>query len=234
MSDAPETASEQHGGVADDASAIQRIRFGSREQRVELATTVILAAAALASAWCAYESSRWSGVQAIDFARAGALRVESSKADGRANTQESIDVSLFSNWLNAFATDQTELARFYQDRFTPRLEPAFDAWIAQKPRTNKNAPPSPFAMKEYVVPDRVESAQLVAQADEATAEAKRNNQRSDNYVLAVVLFASALFIAGVSSRLENLANRTALVILAFLLFGGAVVWVATMPISISV
>jgi hypothetical protein len=234
MSDTPDQPDTERSGVADDASAIQRIRHGSRAQRVELATTVILAAAALASAWCAYQSSRWSGVQAIDFARAGALRVESSKAEGRANTDLSIDISLFENWLNAFATDETELADFYQDRFSPRLKPAFEAWAALTPRTNPDAPPSPFSMNEYVEPQRAEAAALVTDAEQATEDAKQSNQRSDNYVLAVVLFASALFIAGISSRIENVGNRMALVVLAFVIFGGAVVWVATMPVTVSI
>ena len=159
----------QDQGVADDASALQRIRRGSREQRVELATTVILAAAALASAWCAYQSSRWSGVQAIDFARAGALRVESSKSESRANTLLNIDVAVFTNFLNAFATEEQKLADFYEQRFSPRLEPAFDAWLAQEPRTNPDAPPSPFSMSEYVIPEQVEAERLVAEARTALA-----------------------------------------------------------------
>ena len=45
---------------------------------VELIATVLLALAAVATAWSGYQASRWHGEQAIAFSRANASRLESN------------------------------------------------------------------------------------------------------------------------------------------------------------
>ena len=65
-------------------------------------------------------------------------------------------------------------------------------------------------------------------------DAKDANQRADNYTLAVVLFASSLFFAGLSIKLDNLNSRIALLGLGVLLFVGTAIWLATMPTQLSV
>ena len=62
------------------------------------------------------------------------------------NRQTQIDVALFTQWVDAYARDETELAAFYRKRFRAEFQPAFDAWVATKPRTNPRAPLSPFVM----------------------------------------------------------------------------------------
>ena len=70
-----------------------------------------------------------------------------------------------------------------------------------------NAPLTPFAMPQYTSKAREDAARLEAQADAWAATARRNVQRSTNYVLGVVLFASALFFAGMSTKLPSPAAR---------------------------
>ena len=81
--------------------------------RIELAATVLLAVATVATAWSGYQSTRWNGEQSKAAARANALRIDSAKAAALANSQTEIDVATFTQWVNAFAQDQTELADFY-------------------------------------------------------------------------------------------------------------------------
>ena len=78
-----------------------------------------------------------------------AARVESTRAANVANRQAQIDVALFTQWVDAYARDETELADFYRKRFRAEFQPAFEAWVATKPRTNPDAPLSPFAMPQY-------------------------------------------------------------------------------------
>jgi hypothetical protein len=89
-------------------------------------------------------------------------------------------------------------------------------------------------MPQYRLAATAQAQQLVRTAEAATARAKVDNQRSDNYVLAVVLFASALFFAGISTKLEGVGFRTAIVALGYAIFVGTVIWLATFPVSISV
>jgi hypothetical protein len=59
-------------------------------------------------------------------------------------------------------------------------------------------------------------------------------QRSTNYVLAVVLFAATLFFAGMSAKLPSPRLRLAMLVMGLVVFTGALVWVATSPVSVSV
>jgi hypothetical protein len=132
--------------------------------RLELVATVLLALATVATAWSGYQASRWNGEQAKAFSRAGAARIESTKAAGRADAQTQIDAATFTQWVDAYAQEEAELAGVYFKRFRSEFQPAMDAWIATRPLRNADAPLTPFAM------------------------------RATNYVLGVVLFAAVLFL----------------------------------------
>ena len=58
-------------------------------------------------------------------------------------------------------------------------------------------------MPQYTSKARDDAARLETQADAWAATARRNVQRSTNYVLGVVLFAAALFFAGMSTKLPS-------------------------------
>jgi hypothetical protein len=204
----------------------------SRHARViEIASAVLLALATVATAWSSYQATRWSGVQANSYSRASALRIESTRASTEAGQLRQIDITVFTQWLDAFALDQTELADFYRDRFRDEFRPAFDAWAATMPRTNPDAPKSPFAMPEYVLEADAQAAALTAEAESFTARALEANQRGDNYVLCVVLFATALFFVGVSTRFRSEWVRIGLVAVAVIVFLATAAWVGTFPVS---
>ena len=59
-------------------------------------------------------------------------------------------------------------------------------------------------------------------------------QRADDYALAVVVFAASLFFAGISTRLRSATTRMVVLGLGYTLFLGAVIWIATFPVSLSV
>ncbi len=201
---------------------------------VDIATAVLLSVAALATAWAGYQSSRWHGKQAESFAAASAARVESTRQSDVANRQAQIDVATFTEWVNAYEGRRTELAGFYRRRFRPEFKPAFDAWIATQPLRNPDAPLTPFEMPEYQLAALEEAEALEARAVALSEEARRNIQRADNYVLAVVLLAASLFLAGISTRLPALGAQISVLVLAAVIFLGTLVWVLTFPITLAV
>jgi hypothetical protein len=204
------------------------------DRRLELAATVLLALAAVATAWASYQSSRWHGEQAKAQSASIAARVESTRAASVANRQAQIDVALFTQWVDAYATDRTELADFYRKRFRDEFEPAFEAWIVTRPRRNPDAPLSPFAMPEYRLAATAKADTLEARATAFSQDVRTYIQRADNYVLAVVLFAASLFFAGISTRLHSRGPRMTILGLGYVLFLGTVVWLATFPITVAV
>ena len=201
---------------------------------VEVVATVLLAFAAVATAWSSYQANRWNGEQAKAAGRANALRIEAARAQGLAEGQTQVDVAMFFQWIDATATDETELADFYLDRFRAEFRPAFDAWQATDPLVDPAAPPSPFAMDEYQLQAAADAERLDAEAAVMAGTVLRNIQRSANYVLAVVLFAVALFFAGMSTKLRGAGPRKVLVLVGCVVFVATAVWIATFPISVSV
>lgn len=200
---------------------------------LELAATVLLAAAAIATAWSTYQSSVWRGKQAEAQSASIAARVESTRAAAVANRQAQVDVALFTQWVDAYASDEGELASFYRRRFRDEFEPAFNAWVATRPRENPDAPLSPFAMPQYQLAAQKQADELEQQAAAFSLAVARNVERADRYMLAVVLFAIALFFAALSIRLRSRDLRIGLLAFGWVIFVGTAVWLATQPIEIS-
>ncbi len=215
----------QHDVVSED---------GSRDRRLEIAATLLLALAAIATAWASYQSSRWHGKQAEAQSASIAARVESTRQANVANRQVQVDLALFTQWVDAYARGETELTDFYRNRFRDEFEPAFEAWVATRPLRNPNAPLSPFAMPQYQLAATAEAERLEQGAAGFSEDVRRNIQRADNYLLAVVLFAVSLFFAALSTRLHAFEARVALLGMGYVLFLGTVIWLATQPVSVSI
>jgi Domain of unknown function (DUF4337) len=201
---------------------------------VEVAAAVLLAVAAVATAWSSYQATRWNGEQAKTSARVNKTRIDAARASDLANAQQQVDVETFMQWVDSYARGETELVTFYRARFRPEFKPAFNAWVATKPLKTKGAPLTPFVMPQYRLAARAEAARLDARAEELSAQVRRNIQRASNYVLGVVLFAVALFFAGISTKLTAPGTRKVLLVIGYVIFFGAAAWIATSPVSIAV
>jgi hypothetical protein len=188
------------------------------ERRLELVSTILLALATVATAWAAYQSRQWTGEQSEATAKATAARIAENRFSALANRQVQIDVATFIQWLNAHEEHHPRLADVYRARFRAEFKPAFAAWIATKPFTDKAAPPTPFAMARYRLKAEAEAQRLETSAAAASGRAKSANQHADNYMLAVVLFATALFFAGLSTKMHTLRARTVILGLGCVVF----------------
>jgi len=205
-----------------------------RRDWVEVGATVLLALAAVATAWSSYQATRWNGEQAKASGSVNKTRIEAARASDLANAQQQVDVATFMQWVDSYARGDTKLVNFYRERFREEFRPAFNAWVATKPLKTEGAPLTPFAMPQYRLAAKAEAGRLDQMAEELAAEVRRDIQRASNYVLGVVLFAVALFFAGMSTKLTAPGLRITLVAIGCLIFLGTAVWVATFPMSIAV
>lgn len=142
----------------------------------------------------------------ISFSQASTARIEASRLEGIANRKQSVQVSLFGQWLSAYQADDEQLADFLVARFPEPLTTAFPLWLATKPLKNTDAPSTPFEMEAYAVPESAAAAAAdVAdeRADDKYAEALRNNQRCDNYTVLTIAFATVLFSGALSGRMRR-------------------------------
>ncbi len=220
--------------------------FGASD-RIELIATIALAIATVLTAWSAFQAGKWGGTQAINFSEAGAARTESTRADTRGGQLVQIDVAMYIDWVTALSeemkagevvlvtgadytpTDGT-VSGFLYKRFRDEFLPAVDAWLATGPIGNDEAPKTPFAMEEYVVAEQVKAIELANLADEKAVAARAANQNGDNYVLTMVLFASVLFFAGVSSKLIKWRNRVIVMTFGMIILVAGIIILTTLPI----
>lgn len=187
-----------------------------RTSRIDVVITVILALAAVATAWAGFQASSWNGQQSAATARAAALRTEAEIADSTADSLRTVDLLTFLDWVSAIAEESAAgsgsvptssyaplpgtRSAFLYARFRAEFQPAFDAWIATGPLVNPDAPGTPFEMAEYQLASAAHADDLLEQSRAAGAEATAANDRSGDYVLMGVLLALVLFFASVSSR----------------------------------
>lgn len=214
--------------------------------RVELLATIVMAAAAILTAWAAFQSAKWSGVQAIEFSKANAARIESTRFDTRAGQLTSIDVNVFLSWLGAVSDEidqgipviaegggyvpvEGTLSAFYFERMRDEFKPALDAWLEARPLTNPDAPKTPFVTEEYSLTDSQMAQAKLDEAGEHTEAALQSNQNSDDHVLTAVALALAIFFAGISSKLEEKRNRWIAIALSTAIFVGAAWTLAILP-----
>lgn len=199
-------------------------------ERIELWSALLLAAATVATAFSAYQATRWGGVQATSFTEAGAARTESAKAESDGFTLVAIDADIFTQYAVAFSRDDRRLMRILEDRFFRReFATAYRAWLAQDPLNNPRAAKLPFQLPEYKVAKLEEADRLSDRAGRLFDEGRDANQTSDNYILATIFFAAVLFFAGLATKFRS--DRVAMGALAFgtLVFLSGLVRLMTLP-----
>lgn len=206
-------------------------RFDRWEPLAEVIVTVVLAFATLATAWSGYQAARWGGEQSNSYSQAGALRTESTRASTKAGQQAQVDIGLFTNWINAFAAEDQELALFYQERFRDEFKPAFEAWLATDPVNNPDAPATPFSMPEYQLSLAAEADRLEMEAEATFAEGTEANQTSDKYILNTVFLASVLFLGGIATRFKAMSARWVIIVFSLVILIYGLINLLTYPIQ---
>ncbi len=219
-SDTPERSSERRNWI----------QWAFRH--TEIAAAILLSIATVATAWCAYQSSRWNGVQATSFAEAATDRSESNREFNLAMQLQSIDIELVTLWFEAERAGDDERLDFYETSLMrPELLQHLDEWVPDISEPDEAESAHPLVSDAYM--DRlVEDSQRLQ--EEATAkfqQAKEANQTSDDYVLATVVFASVLFFAGIASKFRSERIRAGLIVLGFLMLIAGAVWIGNLPVQ---
>ena len=173
---------------------------------------VITSIAALATAWCAFQATVWSGVEAFRLAETNDLRRRSVEARIEGTQVLALDVQQFIAWIEARSRGEAQLTSFFFDRFRPELARATREWLEADPFESPGALPHPFALDSYRIADFRRSDDLEAEAAVAHAEARAANHHADMYMLATVLLAAVLFVVTSGPReTTHLTHRAVLI-----------------------
>jgi hypothetical protein len=217
--------------------------------RDEFVATVILAIASVLTAWSAFQATKWSGLQSIAFSESAAARAAWNRATTQAATAREIDISLFLAWLQALARERAEgrsaaapgqpyrpqpgtVSGFLFERLRKEFKPAMEAWLATRPIANPDAPPSPFAMREYSLAAEEEAKTFSDRAEERAADARRYNTQSDAYVGTTVFLSLVLFFSGIASKLEGRLARWVMISGAGVFLVIAASMLASFPVAL--
>jgi hypothetical protein len=225
VTSSPEAQDNQQKTEQAPVSALPSPRTITRREYIdrwlEVASGIVLAIVAVATAWSGYQAARWDGIQAERYAQASTHRIQASRAATLAGQHALYDVNLFNQWLNAHTAGDTALAQVYERRFRAEFRPAFAAWLAMDPFNNPDAPPGPLYMTEYVVNESEKAEQLDGEAERMFVEGEAANQTSDQYVLNSVFLATCLFFVAIGERFDWAPVRVAILLMAagMLLYG---------------
>jgi hypothetical protein len=199
------------------------------EEVIEILEVLLLAAAAIATAWSGYQAAKGDGQQSVLYSDASVDRVQANTAATLGQQRLAADGAMFSAWLEARAANDAELQAMLVRRFSPEYRTAFAAWLDTKPFTNPDAPPGPGYMPAYHNPQMEQAEQLNEQAatlEEAGTEARHT---AEEYVRATVLFALVLFLVAVGQRFRLRGVRIATMAMALGLLGYGLSNLATLP-----
>ncbi len=196
---------------------------------LELISWALLTAATVGSAWCAYQSSLWNGVQTHSLALASMEQFASVRKMSVVNRNLSVDVGTYLSYVEAELHGDAKLAEFLRTHARPELRPALQAWIASEAGARGGEGLNPFSLPEYHLAEQDEVSRLDAQAASNIAAANAANSTGDSYVLRTVLFALALFFFGGTSEARRSGMRRAMLILGSLLFTLTVISVVRLP-----
>src|SRR5215471_17749025 len=151
------------------------------ERTQEIVRAVMLAVVAVASAWSVYQATRWTATQSTLYAQASALRVQASTDATEAGQLRLYDLVLVNNWLNAYASGDSQLEDLYERRFRPEFRPTFDAWLQMDPFHNPDAPPGPLFMPQYEISLSSTADSLNAQASQIFDQGQAASEQAGAY-----------------------------------------------------
>jgi hypothetical protein len=199
------------------------------EEVLEILEVVLLALAAIATAWSGYQAAKGDGQQSVLYSDASVYRGQANTAATMGQQRLAADGAMFSAWLQARAANNAQLQTTLVRRFSPEYRTAFAAWLATEPFTNPDAPPGPGYLPEYHNPQIEQAENLnehAATLEEAGTEARHT---AEEYVRATVLFALVLFLVALGQRFRLRGVRIATIALAFVLFTYGLYQIVTLP-----
>lgn len=200
-----------------------------RDRLLSITEAILLAVVAVLAAWSGYAASKWSTESSVSLAKASAARTKANRNDLEALQLRTLDSVSFNAWFSAFVAGDSKGEQLAEKRLRPGYRPAFYAWLATDPATNPNAPPGPFYMRQYVIPQEAASKRYDAQADAAFTRGSEAGATGDKYIRDTVFLASVLFLVGISGHFPVRQGRYGLILVGAAILAFSVIQLATLP-----
>ena len=194
-------------------------RWERRQRLLDSWTAIILAVAAVATAWASFQASQWSGTQSDAQSASAMARSDAGRMASEATGAQIVDSQMLLSWLNSTANKQVQRANFYEERFSPPLAVAQKQWLSGV-KLDANGDPvvvppgTPMDLPAYVVPAQAKSDELAAQAEQDLVVADQAAENSTRFVLLALMFALVLFFASIATKFASPRIQAVLVLLS--------------------
>jgi hypothetical protein len=200
------------------------------EHLLEVLAMLLLGIATVGSAWCGYQASKWNGEQTSLAREASDSRVEATRLFTLATQAVSYDATFVATYAQAYQEKNTDLMTFYRTSLVrPAFLPVLDAWEAQAKAGE--APTNLLADEEYLDAQYAPYRETDARSEQLTLESGEAGENSDAFVLTTLLFAVALFFAGVTSSFRYRFVRIVLLMAAVLTIAYAAARLVDLPVA---
>jgi len=205
-----------------------------RQRLLDSWTAIILAVAAVATAWASFQASQWSGAESDRQSLSAIARADAGRAATAATSDTIIDSQTWLSWVSAVGAGEKARANFLDDRFSPQLKVAQKDWLSGVQLDANGVPVvippgTPLDLPSYVVPQQVQSDTDAAHAEAYLAQADIAATTSTKFVLLAVLLALVLFFASVATKFTGPRVQVLLTLLAVVLLVVSVVRVLLLP-----
>jgi hypothetical protein len=178
---------------------------------LSITEAVILSLVALAAAWSGYSAAKWDTRSSDLLGRSLELQVAAQAAREDALQIRTFDSVSFDAAFSAYVADDDEAFQLAIRRLRPGYRSAFNAWLAQKPLTNSDAPADPSQLPQYQIPEEAQARALTAKAHASFEASRVAGNNSDKYVWLMVVFATVLFLIGISGHFAIRSARYGLI-----------------------
>jgi hypothetical protein len=197
----------------------------------EPVAAIVMALSTLSTAWCSYQSARWTAASARNVRAAESLQRHATALRLEGNQVTTVQGQMFMQWINAHLASNDKLAQFYAARFGPELDKAFAGWMAQKPFENREASPHPFVDKLYEPRFTEAGRQALEDSAQKSDLAMGNTQTAARYLSNTVLLAAVLFFAGMSGKFEQRRVRASTMSFGIAVFLFAAFRMLSLPVA---
>jgi hypothetical protein len=196
--------------------------------RIEILSSILLAAATVSSAWCAYQASVWGGMQMRALAAANLAQFAASRESAVVNRNLTVDVGTFLQYVGADLRGEKRTAGFLLAHARPELRPALVAW-SRDAAAGRDDAPLPFLRPEYKLAASENVRRLDERVADRTAAAAKANSNGDAFVLHTVLLALSMFFLGSTSQTRRRRMQVATLGFGAIAFGATLFSVARLP-----
>jgi hypothetical protein len=204
---------------------------GLMEERLELIVAILLGLAAVATAWAAFQGSKWDGEVNKGYTDAN-LSLSDANAFYNAGDQIYLnDQLLYLEYERAMWNGDTEYAEYVRDSLMRDEFIAALEWYEQP--ENTEAYWSPFVEENpfYTIAEYGTADELVTATDESYDEAQSANKTGDTYNLITVMLAASLFVLGITGSFKVTFTRMIAIAAGTTIFVIAAVWMLTLPVA---